>query len=99
MGRFLIGFVLGGVTVLGALKYHVLRTDDGIEIVPKLSGTFSDTYVDTRGFDTSDWANHKTVMAAVVSARKEHVLKDTAATELVKSVGGMLEGLGFSEKQ
>jgi len=101
MGRFssfVIGFALGALTILGSLKYHVLRTDEGVEVVPKLSATFSETYLDVRGFGVGDWTEHKSVMAAVVQAKKEYLFKDAAATELVDSFGGMLEGLGFSRE-
>ena len=95
---FVMGFVIGALTVLGSLKYHVLRTDEGVEVVPKLSATVSETYLDVRGFGISDWTEHKSVMAAVVQSNKGHILKDAAATELVDSVDGMLQGLGFSRE-
>ena len=97
-GTFLFGFVLGALTVLGSLKYHVLRTDEGMEVVPKLSATFSETYLDVRGFGVADWTEHRSLMAAVVQAKKEHLFKDAAATDLVDSFDGMLEGLGFTRE-
>ena len=95
---FVIGFGLGALTVLGSLKYHVLRTDEGAEVVPKLSATFSETYLDIRGFGVADWTEHKNVMAAVVQAKKENLFKDAAAADLVDSFDGMLEGLGFTRE-
>ena len=95
---FVIGFGLGALTVLGSLKYHVLRTDEGLDVVPKLSATFSETYLDVRGFGVAEWTEHKSVMAAVVQAKKAHLFKDAAATDLVDSFDGMLEGLGFTRE-
>lgn len=94
---FVIGFVLGGVVVFTSLKYHVLRTDEGFQLVPKLSATFSRTYYDVRGFDLNDWAQHRTLSAAVVQANKEHLFKGAAADSLTKGLESVLNDLGYRE--
>ena len=43
LSGFLIGVVVGGGLVFGAQRYHVLRTEQGFEVVPKLSADFSET--------------------------------------------------------
>ncbi|HEX4131351.1 MAG TPA: hypothetical protein VHZ24_15030 [Pirellulales bacterium] len=70
---FVTGSVVGGSLVFGSLSYHFLRTGDGVELIPKGSPSFAETYLDIRQFTPSDWAGHKTVAAAVVAAKKESI--------------------------
>lgn len=97
MGRFsnfLAGVAVGGVVMFVSLKYHVLRTADGYELVPKLTAGFSETYVDVRSFGVSDWANHKSLVAAIVRADKQKILQNSSAESLTEGVQEMLKGLG-----
>jgi len=91
-GSFLLGVVIGGAAVFGTLKYHVVYADDGVHIVPKVFAGFDDIFVDVRGFDFSDWNEHKSLAAALVKADKQHLLKDAAANQLQESVDSLLNG-------
>ena len=95
MGRFLTGIVVGIVLTLGAQKYHVLRTSQGVELVPKLVTGFGETYLDVRDYTPDDWAQHKQVVAAVVHAGKEHILGESASRSLLDGMDGVLENLGL----
>ena len=55
LSTFILGIVVGGALVFFGQRYHVLRTDRGLETVPKLSSGFNDTYVDVRQFQAADW--------------------------------------------
>ena len=78
IGNFLMGVVVGGVLIFGAQRYHLVRAKDGFYLVPKMSATFSDAYVDVRSFTVSDWAKHKSLAAAIIQAIKENLLQDSA---------------------
>ena len=65
LGTFLSGAAVGGSLVFGSLSYHFLRTEEGVQVVPKLSATFHETYIDVRNFGAGDWARHKTIVAAI----------------------------------
>jgi hypothetical protein len=93
LGSFACGAVLGGGLVFGSLSYHVLRTDDGVQVVPKLSPTFVDTYLDVRTFGISDWARHKPLAAAIVHAKKENIFKGPAADTVSDGVNGLVSEL------
>lgn len=95
MGRFIFGFLCGAAFVLGSLKYHVIRTETGVEFVPKLVSNFGDTYIDSRGFSPADWAKHKQAMAAIVHARKEFILRETADDSLIDGMHDALDNLGL----
>ena len=53
--NLIFGMILGGAGVYVGLKYHVLNTPEGLQLVPKLEATFADTYVDIRQFTPADW--------------------------------------------
>jgi hypothetical protein len=81
MGRifFLVaGFFLGGAVIFGAFNYHLLKTKDGLELVPKQSAHLSETYVDIRSFTASDWTKHPDLAADIAAAEKHHLLGQSA---------------------
>lgn len=89
LGSILFGVVLGAGLVYGALNYHVLRTTEGIEFVPKLSTNFSDTYLDVRQYGVSDWADHEQVARAVVKSGKDYLLKDSATRSVQEGINSL----------
>ena len=93
LSGFLVGVVVGGGLVFGAQRYHVLRTEQGLEVVPKLSGNFSDCYVDIRKFSSDDWSQHKELAAAIIGAKKEHIFHDSAADAVREKMSGFLDEL------
>lgn len=94
IGAFVFGFIAGGIFVLGSLKYHVIKADDGIHLVPKMGATFSETFVDIRTFSANDWAQHPNVTAALVRADKGHLMKGAAVDTLFDGVEGLLKSMG-----
>lgn len=92
-GPFVAGVVVGGGLVWGSLTYHVLRTSDGVAIVPKLNPNFSEIYVDIRSFSASDWLEHQSLLAAIVKAKKDDILTDSATGGVRDKVDGFLQSL------
>jgi len=86
MGRFLIGFVLGGVLVYVSLHYHVVRARDGVHLVAKATSTFSQTYVDIRTFGVSDWADNAELAIAIQNAGKGDLLREQAVEAIGNAV-------------
>jgi hypothetical protein len=89
LGSTLTGVVLGGGLVYGALNYHVLRTPEGVELVPKLSATFDETYLDVRQYGVSEWADHDLVARAIVKSGKDHILKDAATRSVQDGINSI----------
>lgn len=89
-GSFLSGAVVGGSLVFGSLSYHFIRTNDGLQLVPKTSATFHETYLDARKFGLSDWTRHKTVVAAIVKAKKDSIFQGSAVDTMGDQVTGLL---------
>lgn len=93
LGSFVCGMVVGAALLWGAMHYHVVRADDGVYLVPKLSNSLSSPYVDIRQFTLSDWQQHRTLAAALVQSNKSHLLSDSSLSQFRSSIGNLLEGL------
>ncbi len=79
--------------VFGALKYHAVRAVDGFHVVPRISASFEDAYVDIRKFGPTDWDRHRTLAAALVKADKEGLMVDSATESLRISLRSALDGI------
>jgi hypothetical protein len=88
------GAALGGSLVFGSLSYHFLRTEEGVQVVPKLSATFHETYIDVRNFSAGDWARHKSIVAAIVRAKKDAIFEETAVDTSHEGVTSLLKEYG-----
>ena len=93
MSRFFFGMVTGAVLLFVAMHYHVVRGNDGVHLVPKISNNLSDVYVDTREFGLSDWKQHKPLAAAVLQSSESHLLEDASLNSFRSSIEGMMDGL------
>lgn len=93
LGTFLFGAIVGATLVYGAQRFHVVRSDEGFYLVEKVSAGFSESYVDIRNFTLSDWANHKSLAAALLRAKKEHLLKDSAGDSFREDIRTALNQL------
>ncbi|HEY1599578.1 MAG TPA: hypothetical protein VGG64_08255 [Pirellulales bacterium] len=93
ISSFLFGVMAGGALVFFAQRYHVVRTDHGFETIPKLSSGFDETYVDVRDFQAPDWDKHRALAAAIVQAKKEHILNDSASEQTRQGVGYFVDQL------
>ncbi len=81
-GALIVGVVVGAAGVYGALNYHVLQTDAGVQFVRKSQSNFTDTYVDTRQFGVGDWVDHPQLAEDLVKAGKQDIMSDAAAESL-----------------
>ena len=95
VSSFLFGVLIGAAGLYVAMTYHVVRANDGIHIVPKVSSGLADVYVDIREFDAADWNEHRGLAAALVNAEKDELLKDSAVSSLRQSAHDVLESLGL----
>jgi len=93
ISSFLFGVIVGGALVFFGQRYHVVRTTAGFEFVPKLSSGFAETYVDVRAFQPGDWEKHKTLAAAIVQAKKQNILVDSAGENVGKGMDSLMTEL------
>lgn len=96
IGTFMLGFLVGAITIYGALHYHIVRTNDGVQLIPKLTSTLSETYVDIRDFGVEQWSQHQTLALAIARAGKSELLQGAVTQQLDDIVGGVM---GRSDRQ
>ncbi|MEX1041399.1 MAG: hypothetical protein WDZ51_12245 [Pirellulaceae bacterium] len=93
ISAFVLGLLVGAAIVYGGLKYHFIRADDGIHVVPKSSAEFSDAYVDIRGWGVQQWNEHRGLAVAVAQAQKPELFQNTASETMRKQIDAVVEGL------
>ena len=86
-----LGVLVGGGLVFGSLRYHVLRTGDGLVLIPKAVATFDGTYLDVRGWGLSNWSQHQEVAQAVIAADREELLVDAAGESFQQGMSGLID--------
>lgn len=88
---FLLGMVSGALLLAAAMNYHLVRSEEGILMVPKLSKGLADPYVDIREFTLGDWQEHRPLAAALVQAQKSDLLADGSLNNFRRSIDGVVE--------
>ncbi len=98
MSRFLYGMITGAAMLYVAMHFHVVRGNDGVFLVPKLSNNLSDVYVDIRQYKLRDWEAHKPLAAAIMKSNQSHLLDDATLGGFRTSVTSLVNGL-FGESK
>jgi hypothetical protein len=91
LSSFVLGLVVGGAAVFTGLKYHVVRADDGLHLIPKQTAELHEVYVDIREFGPSDWAEHPELAAAILKSGEEELLQDAARDVINQSIDDLLQ--------
>lgn len=78
VGTFFLGFLFGGAVVWWSLHYHIVRANDGLHYVPKVTSTFSESYVDVRSFGFEEWNQHRELALALTNAKKTDLMQGVA---------------------
>jgi hypothetical protein len=87
---FMCGVAVGGLLIYGALNYHIIRSRDGMHLVPKVNAQLAGTYVDIREFSPRDWADHPEIFAALSRADRGDLLQSAAEDALRAGVDRLL---------
>lgn len=93
ISSFLLGVVAGALLIGAAMNFHLVRSDDGILMIPKLTKGLHDPYADIREFTLDDWQQHRPLAAALVQANKSDLLADSSLHNFRRSIDGVIEGL------
>lgn len=93
VSSFLMGAVIGGALVFGAVKFHLVRASEGFHLVPRLDSGLGDVYVDIRHFSLTDWSNHRALAAAIIRANKDHLLQDSATQSFREGLKSAVDNL------
>jgi len=87
---FVMGMVAGGLLLWGGLQYHVLHTQDGLKLVPKVNASLAKTYVDIRKFTVADWANNTDIVLALTEAGQGEMVGNAAGDALQNGLDRLL---------
>ena len=96
MGRistFISGMIAGAVLLFVANHYHLVRGNDGVFVVPKLSQNLQDTYVDIREFGLRDWQQHRMLAASLLRSNHKEVLEDSTLSGVRKTAVSLMNEL------
>ncbi|MGV3485731.1 MAG: hypothetical protein ACO1RT_15040 [Planctomycetaceae bacterium] len=93
IGSFFSGMVAGMVLFFVLNHYHLVRSDDGLFVVPKLSQNLQDSYVDIRNFGLRDWQEHRLLAASILRSGRHELLEDSSLTGFRKTVVTLMDGL------
>jgi hypothetical protein len=89
--RLLVVVLLLGGWLLAAMSLHVIYTGGGITVIPKNRLSFTDTYVDPRGWTIDDAAAHPSLVKRLIETGKaERVLSHVVDTESSKDLSSQL---------
>jgi hypothetical protein len=83
---FIIGLIVGGVIVYGAMNYHLIHAKDGFHVVPKVDAQLALTYADIREFTVADWAKNGDLAAALMSANRRDLVDSAIGDTLDNSL-------------
>ncbi|MGB7344424.1 MAG: hypothetical protein WBD20_09440 [Pirellulaceae bacterium] len=98
MRNFFFGMISGAALLYVAMHYHVVRGNEGVVLVPKISNNLSDVYADIREYQLDDWKAHKPLAAAIMKSSQAHLIEDTAHRAFGDSMRGLVDGL-FQSKE
>ena len=91
MSRFVAGMVCGAALLFAVMHYHIVRGNNGVVLVPKISNGFTDVYTDVRRFTLEDWKGHKALAAAIMRSNQSDLLEDTASRSFGDSVRSVVD--------
>jgi hypothetical protein len=97
MSKFFFGLVLGATLMYTTMHYHLVRGDEGIFLIPKVTNQLGDAYVDIRGFTLEDWKQHKPLAAAMMKSNRAEILSDATLGGFKDSLHSVVDRL-FSEE-
>jgi len=91
--NFVFGVAVGAAVMFVALKFHVVRAEDGFHMVPKTLAKLNSIYVDIREFTIADWDGHRELALDLANSRKAYLLEDAAKNTLNNAVLDIFDGL------
>jgi hypothetical protein len=82
----LFGAFFGGLAVVLAFNYHIVRTPDTLLIVAKQHATLTDTYADVRSWSVNDWNTHNILSQNIIKAGHGDLITKSVAGGLIDDV-------------
>jgi len=93
IGAFLLGFVMGGLTLFFSMHYHFVHAQDGWHTIRKTTTRFSETIVDIRQFGPNEWLDHPGLAAAIIQAEKTELLGPSVGNTILQPFRETINGV------
>ena len=77
MRNFLLGIVIGWITLSGVYQFHLVRNDDGFMIVPKNEASVAESYADIRDWGPLDWTEHPILVQSMIEQGHKDLISTT----------------------
>ncbi len=97
LSTFVFGVLVGAALMFTSLKYHIIRAEDGLHLIPKVTSQFGDIYVDIRQFGPEQWSEHRSLTLAIAAAKQENLLEDSVTSGLRRRVEDTIRDFGRNE--
>ena len=91
LSSFFLGVVVGAAGLYVSTHYYVVRTNDGVQMVPKLVSKIEIPYVDVRNYRYEDWQQNQPLAMAMIKAKKGDVFKDSAMAGFQETLEASLQ--------
>lgn len=84
---FVIGLLVGLCSGIFVTHFHVIRTNDGFDVVARVNQPpLRSSYCDVRQWSSAMWANHPEVTAALVKGGRSNVIGQNLKDNLLDEV-------------
>ena len=90
LSTFILGMFVGAILLFAILKFHVIRANDGLHLVPKREARLASTYVDIRNFTVADWAARPELAAALIEDDRRELVEGAASDALRNGLDRLL---------
>ncbi len=93
IGAFIVGFMLGCLTLFFSMHYHFVHAQDGWHPIRKTIPRLSDTFVDIRSFGHSQWLEHPGLAAAITEAKKTELISQSIGNTALQPVQNTIDNV------
>jgi hypothetical protein len=84
---FLIGALIGAAAVFVALQYHVVRSHDGFQLVPRTpQHSIGLAFADVRGWEAEDWTDRPELARALFAHGSSDLISQSVTQSLAETV-------------
>ncbi|MFN9956620.1 MAG: hypothetical protein ACK55I_26265, partial [bacterium] len=84
---YIVGAALGASTMFFALQYHVIHSNNGLQIVPRTPQQSPGlAYVDIRNWTPSQWTDRPELARALMAHGSSDLIAESVASSLAETV-------------
>ena len=89
--NFAFGLLFGAGLMFVGLKYHIVRANDGLHMVPKTMAKLGSVYSDLRTFTVRDWQDRQELLADITRSNDRQLQEEVARAALGNQLNQALD--------